>query len=76
MKRDFLQGHVLDRTKGNSFKLKKSRFVSDIMMKFFTVRLPSEVVDVPSLEEFKASNIFTPKPKFSEVLLNNKEEKV
>lgn len=50
MKRDFLQGHVLDRTKGNGFKLRKSRFILVIMKKFFTLRLPSKVVDALSLE--------------------------
>lgn len=42
-----------DRTSGNGFKLKEGRFRLDTRKKYFTVTLPREVVDVPSMEVFK-----------------------
>lgn len=50
-----------DGTRGNDSKLKEGRLILGIRKRFFTMRvvkqcnmLPEEVVDVPSLETFKA----------------------
>jgi len=54
-------GTCSDRAKGSGFKLKEDRFRLDISKKFFTMRavklrnkLARQVVDVSSLERFKA----------------------
>lgn len=52
-------GACCTRTRGNGFKLKEGRFRLDIRNKFITMgmvkhchRLPTEVVDAPSLQTF------------------------
>jgi len=54
-------GACCDTTRSNGFKLREGRCRLDIRKKFFTMRvvehwhrLPSEAVDAPSLETFKA----------------------
>jgi len=57
----FLSSACCSRTRGNDFKINQGRFRVDIRKIFFTVRvvkhwnrLCRKVVDVPSLEKFKA----------------------
>ena len=61
---NFLETYIRacsDRTRENGFKLEEGRFGLDTGKKFFSVgvvrlwnRLPSEVMNAPSLEAFKA----------------------
>lgn len=74
-KGNFFTKFCSDRTRGNSFKLRKHRFTLDPKKKFFTLRLvrhrnrfPSTAVDVPSLEVFKV--------RFDEALSNQSQWKV
>lgn len=60
MEKDFTRA-CSNRTRGNSFQLKESKFRLDLRKKFFTLsvvrhsnRLPQEAVGAPSLEMFKA----------------------
>ena len=59
-KEGFIQAHS-DKMRGNGFKLKECKLRLDIRKKFLTVRvlrrwnrLPSEVLNAPSLKAFKA----------------------
>jgi len=59
--RDFFKRACSNRTRGNGFKLKESRFRLGIRKKLFTLRvvrpwhrLPREAVAAPSLAVFKA----------------------
>jgi len=56
--RGFLQGHLGNQTRDNSFKLKEGRFKLDIRKKFFTMSpwnvLPREAVAAPFVEVLEA----------------------